>query len=115
MPLGVRVEVVANRLPAIAGGMRTGVAAAVGTTVFAAERGWKTRAHVITGAYRASITGRHTAGALEGTVSTALNYPYWEEYGNRYRPGHPAFRPAVAEQEPLHTKRVADALKRAAR
>lgn len=115
MPLGVRVVLVSDRLPVIAGGIRAGVAAAVGTTVFAIERGWKTRAHVITGAYRASITGRHTGGALEGTVSTGLDYAYWEERGTRYRPGHPAFTPAVAQQEPLHTKRVADALKRAAR
>ena len=60
------------------------------------EGGAKRHAHVITGHMRKSIkrtrvsTGRHK-------VRVGAHYGIYEEYGTRYRPPHPFFRPAIAE------------------
>lgn len=113
-PLGaVRLEVISNRLPAIIQAMSPAVSKAVGQTCFALVANWKSRAHVDTGAYRNSIRTDYKSGALGASVYTPLDYPYWEEYGNRYRPGHPAFRPAVAAEAQHHPARVKHALAQA--
>jgi HK97 gp10 family phage protein len=60
-----------------------------------AEAGAKRRVHVITGHLKGSIhrvrlaPGRHA-------VIVGADYGVYEEYGTRYRPPHPYFRPAVA-------------------
>lgn len=60
------------------------------------EAGAKRRVHVITGNLRRSIhrvrleTGKHR-------VIVGAHYGIYEEYGTRYRPPHPYFRPAVAD------------------
>lgn len=115
-PLGsIRVEVTRNRLPHIMGALPGASSRAVGQTCFAFVAGWKQRSHVDTGAYRNSITTDYKAGAQQANAFTPLNYPYWEEYGTRFRPGHPAFRPTFQEQAPLHPKRVASEIGKASR
>jgi hypothetical protein len=118
-PLGsIRVEVTRNRIPSIMGALPGANSRAVGQTCFAFVAGWKQRAHVAAvngGTYRNSITTDFKPGMQQANVFTNLDYPYWEEYGNRYRPGHPAFRPTFQEQVPLHPKRVAAEMQKAAR
>jgi HK97 gp10 family phage protein len=64
--------------------------------------GYKVRVHVITGDLKASI---HTVKEAPGKHSVVAGMPYasFEEYGTRYRPPHPALRPAV-EAEKLRLK-----------
>ena len=59
------------------------------------EAGAKRRVHVITGHLRDSI---HRVRLSEGRhlVRVDAYYGVYEEYGTRYRPPHPYFRPAVA-------------------
>lgn len=60
-----------------------------------AEAGAKRRVHVITGHLRDSI-GRVRLGPGSHLVRVGAYYGVYEEYGTRYRPPHPYFRPAVA-------------------
>lgn len=56
----------------------------------------KRRVHVITGHLKASITWVKTSvGRFK--VVVGAHYGVYEEYGTRYRPPHPYFRPAVEE------------------
>lgn len=55
---------------------------------------WKANAHVITGEYRDSIHDEDQGDNVTLVVADAPYAPF-EEYGTRYRPGHPAFTPAV--------------------
>jgi hypothetical protein len=115
-PLGaVSVQVIENRLPGIIQAFSPAISKAVGQTCFALVKGWKQRAHVDTSAYRNSITTDYRSGALGASVYTPLDYPYWEEYGNRFRPGHPAFRPAVEVESKEHPDRIRHALAQAVR
>lgn len=74
------------------------------------ESGAKRRVHVITGNLRDSIhrvrdaTGKHT-------VVVGAHYGIYEEYGTRYRPPHPYFRPAVRDAQVLFKKDLARAFK----
>lgn len=60
----------------------------------AVEAGSKRRVHVITGRLRKSI---HRVRISPGhhKVIVGAYYGVYEEYGTRYRPPHPFFRPAV--------------------
>lgn len=58
------------------------------------ESGSKRRAHVITGFLRDSIY-RERLGYGKHRVVVGAPYGVYEEYGTRYRPPHPYFRPAV--------------------
>jgi hypothetical protein len=109
----IRVEVTRNRIPSIMGALPGANSRAVGQTCFAFVAGWKQRAHVDTSDYRNSIATDFKPQLAN--VFTILDDPYWEEYGTRYRPGHPAFRPTFQEQAPLHPKRVATEMGKAAR
>jgi hypothetical protein len=111
----IRVEVTRNRIPSIMGALPGANSRAVGQTCFAFVAGWKQRAHVDTSDYRNSIATDFKPGMQQANVFTNLKYPYWEEYGTRFRPGHPAFRPTFQEQAPLHPKRVATEIGKAAR
>lgn len=56
--------------------------------------GYRARVHVITGALKASIkTEKVTEGHHK--IVVGKEYGVYEEYGTRYRPGHPAFIPAL--------------------
>lgn len=59
------------------------------------EGGAKRRVHVITGRLRNSIV-RHRTGPGSHRIIVGMHYGVYEEYGTRYRPPHPFFRPAVA-------------------
>lgn len=59
------------------------------------EAGAKRRVHVITGHLRDSIH-RERLGYGKHRVVVGAYYGVYEEYGTRYRPPHPYFRPAVA-------------------
>lgn len=54
------------------------------------------RCHVITGRLQASIKAEKIAYGKHRVVVGA-HYGVYEEYGTRYRPPHPFFRPAVEE------------------
>ncbi len=55
---------------------------------------WKARVHVISGELRDSIrVERRSDGSL--LVTAGVPYAHIEEFGSVYRPGHPAFVPAV--------------------
>lgn len=58
------------------------------------ESGAKRRVHVITGNLKNSI---HRVRVSKGVhrVIVGAHYGIYEEYGTRYRPPHPYFRPAV--------------------
>lgn len=56
--------------------------------------GAKRRVHVITGHLRNSIH-RQRLGYARHRVIVGAHYGIYEEYGTRYRPPHPFFRPAV--------------------
>jgi HK97 gp10 family phage protein len=60
------------------------------------EAGAKRRVHVITGHLKGSI---HRVRIRTGVhrVIVGAHYGVYEEYGTRYRPPHPYFRPAVRE------------------
>jgi HK97 gp10 family phage protein len=59
------------------------------------EGGAKRRVHVITGRLKASIQRIRMARGHHRVVVGAY-YGIYEEFGTRYRPPHPFFRPAVA-------------------
>lgn len=111
----ITAQVVFDRTPAIRRAMSTATAKAVGQTAFALEAGWKRRAHVLTGLYRNSIRTMHPPGAHTAYVFTGVVYAPYEEFGTRFRTGHPAMRPAVEEQRPLHPDRIGTAMQQAAR
>jgi hypothetical protein len=111
----ITAQVVYNRIPGIRKAMSPFTAQAVKATAFAIEGGWKQRAHVLTGAYRNSIRTMHPPGAHTAYVYTNILYAAYEEFGTRFRPGHPAMRPAVEEQRPLHSDRMKAAMQQAAR
>ena len=58
------------------------------------EGGAKRRVHVITGHLKGSIH-RVRLGEGRHAVIVGAHYGVYEEYGTRYRPPHPYFRPAV--------------------
>lgn len=58
------------------------------------ESGAKRRVHVITGRLKASIH-RERVGYGKHRVIVGAYYGVYEEYGTRYRPPHPYFRPAI--------------------
>lgn len=60
------------------------------------EAGAKRRVHVITGNLKRSIH-RVRLGTGKHRVVVGAYYGIYEEYGTRYRPPHPYFRPAVRE------------------
>ena len=60
----------------------------------AVEAGAKRRVHVITGRLKSSIYRERIAPGKHRVVVGAY-YGVYEEYGTRYRPPHPYFRPAV--------------------
>lgn len=60
------------------------------------EAGAKRRVHVITGHLRDSIH-REKIDVGKHRVVVGAHYGVYEEYGTRYRPPHPYFRPAVQE------------------
>lgn len=60
------------------------------------EGGAKRRVHVITGHLKKSIKRERIATGHHRVIVGAY-YGIYEEYGTRYRPPHPYFRPAVAE------------------
>ena len=43
----------------------------------------------------ASFAQEAAVGPHEAIVQVPVNYAGWEEFGNRFRPGHPALIPAV--------------------
>lgn len=59
------------------------------------EGGARRRAHVITGHLKSSIV-RVRIDKYHHRVVVGAYYGIYEEYGTRYRPPHPYFRPAVA-------------------
>ena len=59
------------------------------------EGGAKRRVHVITGRLKASIV-RTRISRGHHRVTVGMHYGVYEEFGTRYRPPHPYFRPAVA-------------------
>lgn len=59
------------------------------------QAGARRRVHVITGRLKASIE-RFRLGPGHHKVIVGMYYGVYEEYGTRYRPPHPYFRPAVA-------------------
>jgi HK97 gp10 family phage protein len=111
----ITASVIFDRTPAIRKAMSPLTAQAVRATAFAIEAGWKRRAHVLTGAYRNSIRTMHPPGAHTAYVFTNIEYAPFEEFGTRFRPGHPAMRPAVEEQRPLYVDRMKAAMQQAAR
>ena len=58
------------------------------------EAGAKRRVHVISGHLKSSIH-REKVGVGKHRVVVGAYYGVYEEYGTRYRPPHPYFRPAV--------------------
>ena len=56
----------------------------------------KQRVHVITGYLKSSIH-REKVGDSHHRVVVGADYGVYEEYGTRYRPPHPYFRPAVRD------------------
>lgn len=56
--------------------------------------GYKRRVHVITGHLRESAV-RTRISKYHHEVRVGAFYGIYEEFGTRYRPPHPAFRPAV--------------------
>lgn len=70
------------------------------------EAGAKRRVHVITGHLRESIK-RFRLGLGRHVVVVGAYYGIYEEYGTRYRPPHPYFRPAVAAATVVFRKDMA--------
>lgn len=60
------------------------------------EASAKRRVHVITGTLRNSIK-RYKIDVGHHKVVVEAHYGVYEEYGTRYRPPHPFFRPAVED------------------
>lgn len=60
------------------------------------ESSAKRRVHVITGQLRESIA-RERISVGKHRVTVNAHYGIYEEYGTRYRPPHPFFRPAVRD------------------
>lgn len=60
------------------------------------EGGAKRRVHVITGNLKRSIQ-RYRMARGKHRVIVGMYYGVYEEYGTRYRPPHPYFRPAVRD------------------
>lgn len=58
------------------------------------------RCHVITGRLRDSIKAEKISYGKHRVV-VGMHYGVYEEYGTRYRPPHPFFRPAVEENKKL--------------
>lgn len=58
------------------------------------------RAHVITGNMKRSIKSERISYGKHRVIVGA-HYGVYEEYGTRYRPPHPFFRPAVNENKAL--------------
>lgn len=52
--------------------------------------------HVISGFLRDSIT-TEKIGHAKHQIVVGAHYGVYEEYGTRYRPPHPYFRPAIAQ------------------
>ena len=72
---------------------------------------WKARVHVISGAYRDSI---HLERQADGSILVTAGVPYAhiEEFGSVYRPGHPAFVPAVEQARRTLEKTMQQAFQR---
>lgn len=73
----------------------------------------KRRVHVITGHLRDSIRVEKV-GYGEHKVVVGAGYGVYEEYGTRYRPPHPYFRPAVEENKALFFREMQNVFKRGA-
>ena len=82
-----------NRFPQLSRAIREAGQEAVVELAEELAEDWRSRVHVVTGAYRDSIH-RERQG---NTISVVADVPYaiYEEFGTVHRPGHPAFVPAV--------------------
>lgn len=108
MASGITVRVRRNDLPRMAARLTPSVAATVTETAETILTDAKRRVHVITGGVRDS---GHIEPIAAG-VAVVFDDPgaVWEEYGTRYRPGHPFLTPAAEAQRGAHSERVKRAL-----
>ena len=85
--------------------LRSRAKAVARETAYAVAQGARERVHVITGELKRSI---HVVENPDDsyTVVVGKNYGVFEEYGTRFRPPHPFFRPAVEEQRQKHQERA---------
>jgi len=70
----------------------------------------KARAHVITGKMKKSIKQKRT-GPMGWKVEVGAFYGIYEEFGTRYREGHPFFSPAAKQATRKAIKRHRNSLK----
>lgn len=107
---GVTVRVRRNDLPRIAARLPSVVADVSEQTAEAILTDAKGRVHVITGGVRDS--GRVERQGIGYRVVFDDPGAVWEEYGNRFRPGHPFLTPAAEAQRAPYLDRLKAALGR---
>lgn len=90
--------VAGNNIPSIVKRVRSNSAQNSYNFARGTEASAKRRVHVITGHLRDSIK-RVKTGYGKHEVVVGAYYGVYEEYGTRYRPPHPYFRPAIEENK----------------
>jgi HK97 gp10 family phage protein len=94
----IRVQVSQNRIPGLGPRLRSLAGRNSEQTAKGIEASAKARVHVISGELRDSIEAIHT-GPYTWTVLAGAPYAGFENYGTRFRPGHPFWEPAILEHQ----------------